>query len=58
MTNSSNLKKVVGCKVLHLMHNEDQEAPLLQTLWRKNAVTSFRENKALGHSMHVRRPLK
>ena len=24
-----------------------------KTLWRKNAIASFRENKALGHSMHV-----
>jgi len=30
VTNSSNLKKVVGYKVLHFMHNENQEAPWLQ----------------------------
>jgi len=30
VTNSSNLKKVVDCKVLHFMCNEDQEAPWLQ----------------------------
>ena len=27
VTNSSNLKKVVGYKVLRFMHNEDQDAP-------------------------------
>ena len=43
---------------LKSMHNEDQEALGYKTLWRKNALTSFRENKALGHSMHVRQPLK
>ena len=24
-----------------------------KTLWRKDAVTSFRENKALGYFLHV-----
>ena len=35
MTNSKNLKKFVGCKVLHFMHNEDQEVLGYKTLRRK-----------------------
>ena len=37
----------VGCKVLHFINNEDQEALGYKTLRRKNAITSFKENKAL-----------
>ena len=37
----------VGCKVLHFINNEDQEALGYKTLRRKDAVASFRENKAL-----------
>ena len=43
----TNLKKIVGCKVLHFINNKDQEALGYKTLRRKDAVTSFRENKAL-----------
>ena len=39
-------KKNVGCKVLHFINNEDQEALGYKTLRHKNAVASFRENKA------------
>ena len=39
-------KKNVGCKVLHFINNEDQEALSYKTLRHKNAVASFRENKA------------
>ena len=53
MTNSSNLKKVVGYKVLHFMHNEDQEAPWLQNPWHKDTRAFFRENKILGHFLHM-----
>ena len=42
----TNLKKIVGCKVLHFINNEDQEALNYKTLRRKDAVASFRENKA------------
>ena len=42
----TNLKKIVGCKVLHFIDNEDQEALGYKTLRRKDAVASFRENKA------------
>ena len=38
-------KKNVGCKVLHFINNEDQEALGYKTLRHKDAVTSFRENK-------------
>ena len=41
------LKEDVGCKVFHFINNEDQEALGYKTLRRKNAVASFRENKAL-----------
>ena len=40
-------KKNVGCEVLHFINNEDQEALDNKTLRRKDAVASFRENKAL-----------
>ena len=39
-------KKNVGYKVLHFISNEDQEALGYKTLRRKDAVASFRENKA------------
>ena len=39
-------KKNVGCKVLHFINNEDQEALGYKTLRRKDAVAFFRENKA------------
>ena len=38
-------KKNVGCKVLRFINNKDQEALGYKTLRRKDAVTSFRENK-------------
>ena len=38
-------KKNVGCKVLHFINNEDQEALGYKTLRRKDVVASFRENK-------------
>ena len=40
-------KKNVGCKVLHFINNEDEEALGYKTLRRKDAVASFRENKVL-----------
>ena len=46
-------KKNVGCKVLHFINNEDQVAHGYKTLRPKDAVTSFRENKTLGHFLHV-----
>ena len=39
-------KKNVGYKVLHFINNEDQEALGYKTLRCKDAVASFRENKA------------
>ena len=39
-------KKNVGCKVLHIINNEDQEALGYKILRRKYAIASFRENKA------------
>ena len=42
----TNLKrKNVGCKVLHFINNEDQEALGYKTLRRKDAIASLRENK-------------
>ena len=35
-----------GCKVIHFINNEDQEALGYKTLRRKDTVASFRENKA------------
>ena len=49
----SNLKMIVGYKVLHFINNEDQETLGYKTLKRKDAVASFRKNKALGHNLHV-----
>ena len=43
----TNLRKIVGCKVLHFINNEDQETLGYKTLRRKDTVASFRENKAL-----------
>ena len=43
----TNLKKIIGCKVLHFINNEDQEALGYKTLRCKDVVASFRENKAL-----------
>ena len=40
------LEEDVGCKVLHFINNEDQEALGYKTLRRKDAVASFRENNA------------
>ena len=40
-------KKNVGCKVLHFINYQDQEALGYKTLRRKDAVASFRENKVL-----------
>ena len=40
------LEEHIGCKVLHFINNEDQEALGYKTLRRKDAVASFRENKA------------
>ena len=36
-----------GCKVLHFINNEDQEVLGYKTLWCKDAVTYFKENKVL-----------
>ena len=40
------LEEDVGWKILHFINNEDQEALGYKTLRRKDAVASFRENKA------------
>ena len=42
----TNLKKIVDCKVLHFINNEDQEALGYKTVRHKDTVASFRENKA------------
>ena len=39
-------KKNVSCRVLHFINNEDREALGYKTLRRKDAIASFRENKA------------
>ena len=40
------LEEDVGCKVLHFINNEDQDALGYKTLRCKDAVACFRENKA------------
>ena len=40
------LEEDVGCKILHYINNEDQEAFGYKILRRKDVVASFRENKA------------
>ena len=40
------LEEDVACKVLHFIKNENQEALGYKTLRCKDAVASFRENKA------------
>ena len=47
MWQTHQLKEDVGCKVLHFINNEDQEAISYKTLRCKDVVASFRENKAL-----------
>ena len=47
------LEEDVGCKVLHFINNENQEALGYKTLRHKDGVASFRENKALSHLLHV-----
>ena len=44
---------VIGCKVFHFINNEDQKTLGYKTLWRTNAATSHKENKALGLCFHV-----
>ena len=46
-------ENVVGCKVFHFINNENQEVLGYKTLGVKDAVTSCKENKALGHFLHV-----
>ena len=54
VTNSQQLKEdVVGCNVFHFINNEDQEVLGYKTLRRKDVVTSCKENKVLGHFLHV-----
>ena len=38
---------------VNIINNEDQEALGYKTLRYKDAVVSFRENKALDHLLHV-----
>ena len=52
------LNNVVGCKVLHFINNDDQEALGYKTLWWTSAVASHRKNKSLGLCIHVWRLLK
>ena len=40
------LEEDVGCRVLHFINNEDQEALGYKTVRCKDVVASFRENKA------------
>ena len=48
------LEEDVGCKILHLINNEDQKALGHKTLQcTKDTVASFRENKTLGHFLYV-----
>ena len=42
----TNLKKIVGCKVLHFINNEGQEVLGYKTLKSKDVVASSKENKA------------
>ena len=48
-------KKNIGCKVLHFINNEDQEALGYKTLKCKDTVASFRENKA-SITFYIRSP--
>ena len=47
------LKEDVGYKFFHFINDEDQKALDYKTLRHKDAVASFRENKALGHLLLV-----
>ena len=53
VTNSQQFEDVVDCKILHFINNDDQETLGYKILRRKDAVASFKENKALGHFLHV-----
>ena len=50
---TNQLEEDVGCKVLHFINNKDQEALGYKTLRHKDAVAFFKENKPLGHFLHV-----
>ena len=53
MWQTHQLKEDVGCKVLHFINNEDQEALGYKTLRCRDAVAPFKENKTLDHFLHV-----
>ena len=53
MWQTHQLEEDVGCKVLHFINNEDQEALYYKTLRHKNAVAFLRKDKALSHLLHV-----
>ena len=44
---------IVGCKVLRIINNEDQEAFGYKTLWGTNTVDFYGENKFLGHYIRM-----
>ena len=47
------LEEDVGYRVLHFINDEDQEVLGYKTLRRKDAVASLKENKTLGHFLHM-----
>ena len=47
------LEKIIDCKVLHFINNEDQEALDYKTLRCKDAVAFFKENKASITFLHM-----
>ena len=51
VTSSTNLKKMLTAKFFTSCTMKIRKLLDYKTLWRKNAVSSFRENKALGHSI-------
>ena len=50
---TNNLKKMLVAKFFSLSTMKIRKLLGYKTQWRKDAVTSFRENKALGHFLHV-----
>ena len=49
VTNTSNLKKMLAAKFFNSSTMKIKKLLGYKTQWRKDAVTSFWENKALGH---------
>ena len=53
VTDTSKLKKMLTTKFFNSSTMKIRKLLGYKTQWRKDAVASFLENKALGHFLHV-----